>query len=231
MKRSFTSKIIVTFVALSVCLSCVQIQAFAQVNQPQQKLIADSSEAKGANDASDANSTTSVNPTNAEVLKELQQMRARIAELEAQLKAQQGGAPAGVTATVTNVQPATAVSSSLSKPIPIPQPSTEQAAKPAQNPEPSVPFAFADWTWLNGTAREKDAVWDSKFFTPEIRFDANYISSFNHPQDDSIGGSTETFRSNEVQIEQISFGGDFHWQDVHARILTMGRDVRCDHAT
>ena len=222
MKRSFTSKIIVTFVALSVCLSCVQIQAFAQVNQPQQKLIADSSKAKGANDASDANSTTNVNPTNAEVLKELQQMRARIAELEAQLKAQQGSAPAVVNATVTNVQPATAVSSSLSKPIPIPQPSTEQAAKPAQKPEPSVPFAYADWTWLNGTARNKDAVWDSRFFTPEIRFDANYISSFNHPQDDSIGGSTETFRSNEVQIEQISFGGDFHWQDVHARILTMG---------
>jgi hypothetical protein len=222
MKRSFTSKIIVTVVALSVCLSCVQIQAFAQVNQPQQKLIADSSEAKGANNASDANSATSVNLTNAEVLKELQQMRARIAELEAQLKAQQGSAPAVVNATVTNVQPATAVSSSLSKPIPIPQPSTEQAAKPAQKPEPSVPFAFADWTWLNGTARNKDAVWDSKFFTPEIRFDANYISSFNHPQDDSLGGSTETFRSNEVQIEQISFGGDFHWQDVHARILTMG---------
>ena len=222
MKRLFTSKIIVTVVALSVCLSCVQIQAFAQVNQPQQKLTADSSEAKGANNASDAGSTTSVNPTNTEVLKELQQMRARIAELEAQLKAQQGGAPAVVNATVTNVPPATAVSSSLSKPIPIPQPSTEQAAKPAQKPEPSVPFAFADWTWLNGTARNKDAVWDSKFFTPEIRFDANYISSFNHPQDDSLGGSTETFRSNEVQIEQISFGGDFHWQDVHARILTMG---------
>jgi len=222
MKRSFTSKIIVTVVALSVCLSCVQIQAFAQVNQPQQKLIADSSEAKGANNASDANSATSVNLTNAEVLKDLQQLRARIAELEAQLKAQQGSAPAVVNATVTNVQPATAVSSSLSKPIPIPQPSTEQAAKPAQKPEPSVPFAFADWTWLNGTARNKDAVWDSKFFTPEIRFDANYIGSFNHPQDDSLGGSTETFRSNEVQIEQISFGGDFHWQDVHARILTMG---------
>ena len=65
-------------------------------------------------------------------------------------------------------------------------------------------------------------MWDSKFFTPEIRFDANYISSFNHPRDDSLGGSTETFRSNEVQIEQISFGGDFHWDDVQARILTMG---------
>jgi len=222
MKRSFSSKLILTVAALSICLSCVQIQAFAQVNQPEQKLIAGPSEAKGANNASDAGNATGAGVTNAEVLKELQQMRARIAALEAQLKAQQDGATARANATITNVQPATAVSSSLSMPAPIPASSTEQETKPAQKPEPAVPFAYADWTWLNGTPRNKDAVWDSKFFTPEIRFDANYISSFNHPQDDSLGGSTETFRSNEVQIEQISFGGDFHWQDVHARILTMG---------
>ena len=36
-----------------------------------------------------------------------------------------------------------------------------------------------------------------------------------------MGGSTEIFRSNEVQVEQISFGGDFHWQNVRGRILTM----------
>ena len=154
MKRLFTSKIIVTVVALSVCLSCVQIQAFAQVNQPQQKLTADSSEAKGANNASDAGSTTSVNPTNTEFLKELQQMRARIAELEAQLKAQQGGAPAVVNATVSKCATSDGCKQLLSKPIPIAE-STEQAAKPAQKPEPSVPFAYADWTWLNGTAAQQ----------------------------------------------------------------------------
>ena len=65
-------------------------------------------------------------------------------------------------------------------------------------------------------------MWDSKFFTPEIRLDTDFISSFNHPKDDTIAGSTEIFRSNEVQIEQISFGGDFHWQNVRGRILTMG---------
>jgi hypothetical protein len=91
-----------------------------------------------------------------------------------------------------------------------------------EKPEPTVPFAYADWTWLNGTARNKDAVWDSKFFTPEVRFDTDFISSFNHPEDDTIGGSSEVFRSNEVQIEQISFGGDFHWQNVRGRVLTMG---------
>ena len=65
-------------------------------------------------------------------------------------------------------------------------------------------------------------MWDSKFLTPEIRFDTDFISSFNHPKDDTIGGSSEIFRSNEVQIEQISFGGDFHWQNVRGRVLTMG---------
>src|SRR6266851_5206874 len=157
---------------------------------------------------------------NAALIDELEKMRARISELEAQLKAQQGGAPAVVNATLTNGQPAAAESSSLAKPAL--HESREQEAKPVQKPEPAAPFAYADWTWLNGNPRTKHPVWDSKFFTPEIRFDANYISSFNHPQDDSLGGSTETFRSNEVQIEQISFGGDLHWENVRARILTMG---------
>src|SRR5205807_3572841 len=128
-----------------------------------------------------------------------------------------------VNATITTAQPATAgVSSSVAQPGPVSQGSAEQEAKPVQKPEPAAPFAYADWTWLNGNPRTKHPVWDSKFFTPEIRFDANYISSFNHPQDDSLGGSTETFRSNEVQIEQISFGGDFHWQDANARVLPRG---------
>src|SRR5216684_5078342 len=157
---------------------------------------------------------------NAALIDELEKMRARISELEAQLKAQQGGAPAVVNATLTNGQPAAAESSSLAKPAL--HESREQEAKPVQKPEPAAPFAYADWTWLNGNPRTKHPVWDSKFFTPEIRFDANYISSFNHPRDDSLGGSTETFRSNEVQIEQISFGGDFHVDNVRARILTMG---------
>jgi hypothetical protein len=208
MKRLFTTKTIFTVMALSVCFSRLQIQAFAQANQSSQKLLADSPNGPGANAAFDAASSTTVNTTNIEILKELQQMRSRIAELEAQLKAQQGGAPAVVNTTLTNGQPAAAVSSSLARP-PVHE-STEQESKVEQKPGPSVPFAFADWTWLNGNARNKDVVWDSKFFTPEIRFDANYISSFNHPQDDSLGGSTETFpmksRSSRSASAAISTG-------------------------
>ena len=53
------------------------------------------------------------------------------------------------------------------------------------------------------------------------RFDTHFVHSFNHPKDDTLGGSTEIFRSNEFQVEQISFGGDFHWQNVRGRVLTM----------
>jgi hypothetical protein len=84
-----------------------------------------------------------------------------------------------------------------------------------------TPFAFGDFTWLNGTARTKDTVLDTKFFTPEVRFDTNYMEDFNQPIDHTIVGSTESFRSGEVQIEQASVGGDFHWQGVRGRILFM----------
>ena len=91
-----------------------------------------------------------------------------------------------------------------------------------------TPFAFGDFTWLNGIRRTKDTVLDTKFFTPEVRFDTHYMEDFNQPSDHTIVGATESFRSGEVQIEQISVGGDFHWQNVRGRILYYGRLV-CHH--
>ena len=84
-----------------------------------------------------------------------------------------------------------------------------------------TPFAFGDFTWLNGNSRNKDTILDTKLFTLEARFDTHYMEDFNQPIDHTIVGSTESFRSDEVQIEQISVGGDFHWQNVRGRILTM----------
>jgi hypothetical protein len=88
-------------------------------------------------------------------------------------------------------------------------------------PDNFTPFAFGDFTWLNGTSRNKDTVLDTKFFTPEVRFDTHFMTDFNQPKDHTMGGATESFRSGEFQMEQISFGGDFHWQNVRGRILTM----------
>ena len=82
------------------------------------------------------------------------------------------------------------------------------------------PFAFADFTWLNGNARTKEAVLDSKYFTGEFRADVNAIYSFNHPQDHTLVGSCETGRTNEIQVQQVGLGGDFHWDNVRGRIMT-----------
>ena len=121
-----------------------------------------------------------------------------------------------------------AVVASLKAPLaPAPQPAASPAAPvfpdalAASPADPEAPFAWGDFTWLNGTARTKDSVLDTKFFTPEIRFDTHFITDFNQPRDHSMGGSTEQFRSGEVQIEQASIGGDFHWQNVRGRILLM----------
>ncbi len=61
---------------------------------------------------------------------------------------------------------------------------------------------------------------DTKFFTPEIRADVDYIYDFNHPKDNTIGGSSEVFRANEVQVTQLGVGGDFHYDNVRARLMT-----------
>jgi hypothetical protein len=150
------------------------------------------------------------------VAKELEAMKARIAQLEAQLAAR------GAVAAPGTVVPVTAGLDSAQAPQQPSAPGKGEAVVPPEKAQPSEPFAFADWTWLNGNPRNKDVVWDSKFFTPEVRFDTNFVHSFNKPKDDSLGGSTEIFRSDEVQVEQISFGGDFHWQNVRGRVLTMG---------
>src|SRR6267378_1222656 len=96
-------------------------------------------------------------------------------------------------------------------------PAVPAAAAKVQSTEP---FAFADFTWLNGNARTKESPMDTKFFTPEIRADVDYIYDFNHPRDNTIGGSSEVFRANEVQVTQLGVGGDFHYDNVRARVMT-----------
>src|SRR5712692_3331070 len=97
---------------------------------------------------------------------------------------------------------------------------TEKGKPDAAKAPKAEPFAFADFTWLNGNARTKELAMDTKFFTPEIRTDVDYIYDFNHPKDNTIGGSSEVFSANEVQVTQLGVGGDFHYDNVRARLMT-----------
>src|SRR5438874_3362756 len=155
---------------------------------------------------------------NAEILQELESMRQRIQELEAQLKRQ----PVGATVQGTELKPQEAPPSQAFVHASGAQSQTgnETLAPTQSKPAKAEPFAFADFTWLNGNPRTKTPAFDSKFFTPEIRADVDYVYDFRHPKDDTISGSSEVFRANEVQMEQLGIGGDFHYDNVRARVMT-----------
>jgi hypothetical protein len=134
-----------------------------------------------------------------------------------------GAASASAPALAAVVVPpaaAPAAAPAPAKPAPT-VPVALQAPDPGPAVDTQTPFAVGYLGWMNGTSREQSPIFDTKFFTPEIRFDANYLQDFNHPVDHTIVGSTEEFRSGEFQIEQVSFGGDFHWENVRARFLSM----------
>ena len=169
------------------------------------------------------------------MLDRMEQLEKRVAELEARSNPAASKAtdtaeaePLPVKATdTTAAQPAsTSMTSAAPAATTVTTPAVAMSAtKPqesatAAKPEKAEPFAFADFTWLNGNARTKDLAFDTKFFTPEIRTDVDYIYDFNHPKDNTISGSSEVFRANEVQMTQLGVGGDFHYDNVRARLMT-----------
>ena len=166
--------------------------------------------------------------------KELAEMKARIAELEAALKPAAAPAAAPAPAPESPAEYSSSSSSSIAMSAQGQAPAT--AASPSATPAPAAaappdfptqtqtksdPFAYADWTWMNNTSRNEDTPLATKYFTPEIRVDTNYINSNNQPVDHTMGGSTESFRNGEVQLEQMSVGGDLRVGNVRARLLTM----------
>ena len=153
-----------------------------------------------------------------DIAKELAAMKARIELLEAELKSRT--AP-------TEMSPALEAPPQIAALPVVAVPSAEVPATQMLNSSSTTPdakkiepFSDWDWTWLNGNPRNKDVAFDSKFFTPEIRADITYTYDFNKPVDNSIGGSSEIFRSNEIQLEQLGLGGDFHYDNVRARFMT-----------
>ena len=170
-----------------------------------------------------ADKATAPSDTDEQILQELDRMRTRIAELENRLR-QRSGASAASNAN-EGPHPSEVAESISAPPVPVAVSSSahveqgETSAPPAK-PAKAEPFAFADWTWLNGNPRTKEPAFDSKFFTPEVRVDVAYHYDFNHPKDDTIGGSSEVFRSNEVALTHLGIGGDFHYDHVRARVFT-----------
>jgi hypothetical protein len=177
-------------------------------------------------------------PIPAAVADELAAMRKRIDELEAELKgrsaADQPPTPTPATPTEAAVAPPQGAAPAPAAAPETPKPGPGQYLSTAgtvtnyygdtdiaTHPAGFDPFSYADWSWMNANGRNEDSPWSTKYFTPEFRADVNYIDDFNHPRDDTMGGSTESFRSNEWQLEQMSLGGNINIGHVRGRILTM----------
>jgi hypothetical protein len=200
----------VIMLGLAICGLFVQLACQAQNADPNP---ANATTPQGANAAP---------PDNDAIIKELMEMKARIARLEAELKA-------ASDANAIRTAEGTAVSGGPSSSV-APAVSAAAAPSPAAAPAPpefsaqtttkGEPFE-GDWTWLNSNGHAVDSPMSTKYFTPEFRADANYILDYNHPHDDTMGGATESFRSDEWQLEQISIGGDIRINNVRGRILTM----------
>jgi len=166
------------------------------------------------------------------MLDRMEQLEKRVAELESKSNApaapatvaaaaQPVAAPAGEPVSAASAITAAAPSATIIPAQPaVATAAVQEKAAAAAAPAKAEPFAFADFTWLNGNARTKELAFDTKFFTPEIRADVDYVYDFRHPKDDTISGSSEIFRSSEVQVTQLGVGGDFHYDNVRARLMT-----------
>jgi hypothetical protein len=223
-----------TLAAIAAATACI---GWAQTNPASapRPVLAAASTPPGATPADTTTHATAVTPPAQTPLEqEVEVLKARIDQLEKEVEH---------TATLQGSSDATALSaaeknllgpneaSALRAAVPGSGTANGVAAQqPAAAPAPpeisaerltkAAPFP-GDWTWLNSNGHQTDSPMATKYFTPEFRADVNYTLDLNHPEDDSLGGSTETFRSDEFQLEQISIGGDIRIDNVRGRILFM----------
>ncbi|MGB8130380.1 MAG: hypothetical protein WCG81_11365 [Candidatus Angelobacter sp.] len=114
------------------------------------------------------------------LLEKIDRLERRIAELEAR---------AGIDSTTKQTDQAAIPNGKLDQAGPLPAAAARATNSSASSAEVAEPFAFADFTWLNGNSRTKESPLDSKVFTGEFRADVSYIYDLNHPQDHTLSGT------------------------------------------
>jgi hypothetical protein len=148
----------------------------------------------GQNLAAQSSASPAAQPVSADLAKEMEALKKRLEQLEAESKAK----------------------STLPSAATTPAPAVPTAAPV----DLDTPFAFGDFTWMNAVPRNHDSVLDGKYFSGEFRVDTNYIYDLSHPIDHSLGGTTEGVRTGELVLQQINVGGDFHAGNMQGRFLT-----------
>ena len=216
-----------TLAVIAAATACIGMAQTSPASA-QQPAPLEASNPPGAAPADTTKHSTAVTPpAESPIEQEVEVLKARIDQLEKEIERPatlQGSNDATALSTAEKNLLGPNDASALRAATP------QAAAAPAAEPAPpeisaerltkAAPFP-GDWTWLNSNGHQTDSPMSTKYFTPEFRADVNYTLDLNHPEDDSLGGSTETFRSDEFQLEQISIGGDIRIDNVRGRILFM----------
>jgi hypothetical protein len=231
-----------TLAVIAAGMTCVSMAQVAATAPTQTELTAKSDPPPAPDTTAPPASTAAAKPQlQPTVADEIEALKARIDQLENAVKEAKAAALADSSDTAAmkaaeKEMLAGSAAPKMPSMLPAPAPlsagesSSAQAAAPdaapaapeiaAQTTKKGEPFP-GDWTWLNSNGHAVDSPMSTKYFTPEFRADANYILDYNHPKDDTMGGATESFRSDEWQLEQLSIGGDIRINNVRGRILTM----------
>jgi Putative beta-barrel porin-2, OmpL-like. bbp2 len=224
-----------TMAVIAAITACIGAAQTNPASAPQPALLAASNPPGTATADTTSHSTAATPPAESPLEQEVEVLKARIDQLEKEVK-DQGAATAESRSDAAQLTAAEkelvggnqALALHAATPAAINGVNPEEPAAAAP-PPPEIssqtttkgePFP-GDWTWLNSNGHASDSPMATKYFTPEFRADANYILDYNHPKDDTMGGATESFRSDEWQLEQISLGGDIHINNVRGRILFM----------
>jgi hypothetical protein len=149
-------------------------------------------------------------PTSQEVqtlVAEIGDLKSRLAAVEAKLAAYQTVPIAPASKPAVESPPSTPAPGGPSVSAAVEPP----AAKPA-------PFAFGDFTWMNGQSRQKSQPLSNSFAAVNLYLDTYYGYSFNQPRDETIIGSGAVGRNTEWQINNATIGIDTNYKNVLGKI-------------
>ena len=139
------------------------------------------------------------------LLVEVKELKKRLADIEAKLAIK-------IAETTAVAAPA---------PTPVAPPPAQQAATAA-----AAPFAFGDFTWMNGQSRQKSQPLSNSIATVSLYLDTYYGYSLNQPKDNTIVGSGSVGRNTEWQINNATIGVDTNWKNVTGKVsLQMGNQL------
>ena len=204
-------------IGLTVALIAATATGTARADAPAEDAVARTPKARKARPARHKAATHETSPAEKQAQEALEKANAALAKAQEALAAARNAAGAAQAASGQAAH-AQASSSTAVKEVDSLKATLLPAPRPP-NAKPE-PFAFGDFTWVNGNSRQTDFPLDGKIFSGELRVDTVYTCAFNHPKDHSLVGSTNTLRADEFQVSQFGVGGDFHYNNVRGRLLT-----------